>query len=61
MGWNDDHVVAVSDRWANKYRESGLSAHEFGKRMKETLLSYGWSELEADKIVSKAIEKGERK
>ena len=60
MGWHDDHMNAVSNRWANKYRESGLTADKFSKRMKKTLLEYGWTEQEADEMIAKAIERGSR-
>ena len=54
MGWNDDHRNAVADRWAKKFRESGMTAAEFSKHMKKTMLDYGWSEDDADKMVAQA-------
>lgn len=55
MSWSDDHMNAVSARWAQKYRESHMSEGEFRQIMKRTLLGYGWSEAEAECITKKAI------
>lgn len=57
MGWNEDHRNAVADRWGEKYRESGMDATQFSKRMKKTLLAYGWTEDEVNQIVARAIKK----
>ena len=54
MGWNDDHRNAVADRWAKKFRESGMTAEEFRRYMKETMLEYGWSEADTQKMVAQA-------
>ena len=57
MGWQDDHRNAVADRWGKKYRESGMTAADFSRHMKDTMLRYGWSEADADKMVARAIGK----
>ena len=59
MGWFEDHRNTVADRWAKKYLESGMTAAKFGQYMKKTMLKYGWSEPDANKMVERAIgEKG---
>ena len=58
MGFYEDHLNAVSLRWAQKYRESGLSKDKFIESAKKTLLEYGWSDSEVDKMISIVIEKG---
>lgn len=57
MGWAEDHRNAVADRWGKKFLESGMTAAEFSIYMKKTMLEYGWSEADADKMVARAIEK----
>lgn len=57
MGWAEDHRNTVADRWAKKYRESGMSADEFSKHMKKTMLENGWSEEDATKMVARAVRK----
>jgi hypothetical protein len=61
MGWHEDHRNTVADRWGQKYRESGMTATEFRKYMKKTMLEYGWSESDADMIVARDIGKGDVK
>ena len=58
MGWFEDHRNTVADRWAKKYRESGMTADKFSKYMKKTMLEYGWCESDADKMVARAVGKG---
>lgn len=57
MGWADDHRNIVVDRWGQQYRKSGMTAAQFSKHMKKTMLEYGWSESDADKMVTRAIGK----
>jgi hypothetical protein len=54
MGWNEDHRNAVADRWGQKYRDSGMTAAEFSQQMKKTMLEYGWTETETDKMIARA-------
>jgi hypothetical protein len=61
MGWHEDHMNTVADRWWQKYRESGMTSTDFRKYMKKTMLEYGWSESDADMIVARAIGKGDVK
>lgn len=58
MGFHEDHRNAVADRWGKKYRESGMTAEAFSKYMKKTMLEYGWSEADADRMIVQAIGKG---
>ena len=57
MGWNEDHRNAVADRWGQHYRESGMTAAQFSKYMKKTMIEYGWSEFDASKMVARAVGK----
>ena len=57
MGWAEDHRNNVADCWAAQYHESGMTADDFSKYMKKTMLEYGWSEADADKMVALAIRK----
>ena len=57
MGWYEEHRNIVADRWGEKYRSSGMSADKFSKYMKKTMLQYGWSESDADKMVARAVRK----
>lgn len=57
MGWIEDHRNTVADRWWKKYRESGMTADKFSKYMKKTMLEYGWSEADADKMVARVMGK----
>ena len=59
MGFHEDHRNVVADRWGQRYRESGMSAEKFSKYMKKLMLEYGWSESDADKMVARAIRKGD--
>lgn len=54
MGWHEEHRNTVADRWAKKYQESGMTADKFRKYMKKTMLEYGWSEADAEKMVERA-------
>lgn len=56
MGWHEDHRNTVADRWAKKYQESGMTAAEFGEHMKKTMLEYGWSETDTNKMVARTLE-----
>lgn len=58
MGFHEDHRNVVADRWAKNFRTSGMTDADFRKYMKKTMLEYGWSESDADKMVARAIEKG---
>lgn len=55
MGWSEDHRNTVADRWREKYLQSGMTAEKFGEYMKKTMLEYGWSEADADKMVARAL------
>lgn len=57
MGWAEDHRNAVADRWGQKFRESWMTVEDFRKHMKKTMLEYGWSESDADKMVARAVRK----
>ena len=57
MGFHEDHRNTVADRWGQKYQESGMTAAKFSKYMKKTMLEYGWSEADADKMIARAIGK----
>lgn len=57
MGWHEDHRNTVADRWGQMYRESGMTAAKFKEHMKKTMLEYGWSESDADKMIARAIGK----
>ena len=57
MGWAEDHRNMVADRWGQKYRESGMTATAFSNYMKKTMLEYGWSESDADRMVARAMRK----
>lgn len=57
MGWAEDHRNTVADRWGQKFRESGMTAAQFRKYMKKTMLEYGWSEEDAAKMVARAVRK----
>ena len=61
MGQHEDHRKTVADRWGLKYRESGITADEFGEYMRKTMLKYGWSETDAAKMVARAIRRGDGK
>ena len=58
MGFHEEHRNVVAERWASKFHTSGMTADKFGKYMKKTMLEYGWSESDADKMVAKAVGKG---
>jgi hypothetical protein len=60
MGWAEDHRNTVADRWGQKYRESGMTAEVFRKHMKKTMLEYGWSESDADKMIARAVGKDDK-
>ena len=37
MGWAEEHLNTVADRWGQKYRESDMSPEKFSKYMTETM------------------------
>lgn len=53
-GWADEHRNAVADRWKVKYQRSGMTEKEFSEYMKKTMLKYGWSEVDANRMVKRA-------
>jgi hypothetical protein len=57
MGWAEDHRNTVADRWKQQYRKSGMTAAQFSKYMKKTMLEYGWSESDTDKMIALAVGK----
>lgn len=59
MGFHEDHRNTVADRWAKKYRESGMTAKKFGEYMRKTMREYGWSEYDIAVMVEQALKGGE--
>lgn len=57
MGWADDHRNMVADRWAARFRESDMSPKLFIMIMKETMRKYGWSEIDIQNMVERALGK----
>ena len=57
MGWAEEHLNTVADRWGQKYRESDMSPEKFSKHMIETMKLYGWSATDIKKMVARAIGK----
>lgn len=55
IGWAEEHRNTVADRWNKKFQESGMNAENFSKHMKKTMLEYGWSESDADKMIKRAL------
>lgn len=51
MGYYEDHIKAVTERWKRKYKESQLTATEFIEKAKVTLTKYGWNEQEVETIL----------
>lgn len=58
MGFEEEHRNAVADRWGVKYKSSGMPAEKFSEHMKKTMLKYGWSEADTDKMIARAIRNG---
>ena len=57
MGWAEEHLNTVADRWGQKYKESDMSPGKFSKYMEETMKKYGWSAADIKKMVARAIGK----
>jgi hypothetical protein len=55
MGYAQDHEKCVVNRWAKKFKSSGMPAMKFKALMKKTLVRYGWTETEAERMTDKAI------
>lgn len=55
MSWYNDHMNSVAGRWSKKYQESWMSCEKFSKFMRKTMIEYGWTEDEADKLVFRAV------
>lgn len=53
MGYYDDHINAVAERWQRKYNSSGLTLAKFKVEAAATLKSYGWNEQEVERILNK--------
>lgn len=51
MGWYEDHLQAVRQRWKRKKEESKLSEAEFLAYARKTLLGYGWTAEEVEMIL----------
>ena len=51
MGYYEDHIQAVAERWKKEYKESKLTASDFIKSAKVTLTKYGWNEKEIERIL----------
>ena len=51
MSWYEDHLQAVRRRWKQKKEESNMSEKEFLIYARKTLLGYGWTEEEVDRIL----------
>ena len=58
MGWHEDHRNVVADRWAKKYHESKMTEEQFTEYMREFMLKCGWSEIDTEKMIARAIRKG---
>ena len=61
MGWAEEHLNMVADRWWQKYKESGMSPEVFSKYMTETMKQYGWSAEDIKKMVARAIGMNKRR
>ena len=57
MGWAEEHLNTVADRWGQKYKESDMSPEKFSKEMAAIMKQYGWSEADIKKMVARAIGK----
>ena len=55
MGWAEEHLNMVADRWGRKYKESDMSPERFSKYMTETMKYYGWSATDIKKMLARAI------
>ena len=55
MGWGEEHLNMVADRWGQKYKESDMSPERFSKYMTETMKRYGWSATDIKKMLARAI------
>lgn len=55
IGWSEEHRNNVADRWKKKFQESGMNADDFSEYMKQTMLKYGWSESDANKMIKRAL------
>lgn len=55
IGWAEEHRNAVADRWKIKYHQSGMTEKEFSEYMKKTMIEYGWSEADANKMIKRAL------
>ena len=60
MGWAEDHRNTVAYRWGKWYRNSGMNKKDFMRYMKKTMLEYGWSESDADKMIARAVGKDDK-
>lgn len=54
-GWADEHRKNVADRWKKKFQQSGMTEKKFSEYMKKTMLEYGWSEADTDKMIKRAL------
>ena len=59
MGYHEDHRNTVADRWAEKYRESGMTPKKFSEYMRKKMREYGWSEYDIAVMVERAMRKAE--
>ena len=53
MGYHEDHRNVVADRWAQKYRESGMTRVKFEPYMRKTMARYGWAECDIDSMIAR--------
>lgn len=51
MGWHEDHLQAVRERWQKKKKESKLHEAEFLELARITLLKYGWTIADIERIL----------
>jgi len=51
MGFYDDHLAAVRNRWRKHYETMNFTAAEFRERATRTLKSYGWEDKEIEYIL----------
>lgn len=52
MGWHEDHLQAVRERWKKKKEESKLPEAEFLELARKTLLNYGWTIEDIERILN---------
>lgn len=51
MSWYEDHLQAVRKRWQEKKKASKLPEADFLQYARKTLLGYGWTSEEVERIL----------